>query len=191
MAGSEEWFGWQPDTAGKKLIDVLPDHRLIEIVKLSLRDSVRVQRNLLMSIKEEDKTVERYFNVSASPVEVGAFPEDPDYVQLIIRDDTEHHETEQIRKDFVANASHELRTPLSIINGYLENLVDGVITDEAMVRRALSTMQKHGERIARIVEDMLTISKFESVGQSETNVLRGKVFDVSKCIRDVIDRLTR
>jgi PAS domain S-box-containing protein len=184
-----EWFGWNPDVTGQKVIDVLPDHRLIETVQLAFKDSVRVERSFLVGIKQDEKIVERYLTISASPVEVGAFPEDPDYVQLIIRDDTEHHETEQIRKDFVANASHELRTPLSIINGYLENLVDGVIQDSAMTQRALITMQKHGERIARIVEDMLTISKFESVGLSETNLLRGRRFDVAACVGDVIDRL--
>ena len=184
-----EWFGRAADTVGKNVIDVLSDHRLIKIVKLSFRDSVRVERSFLMPIKKDGKAEERFFNVSASPVEIGALSEHPDFVQLIIRDDTEHHETEQIRKDFVANASHELRTPLSIINGYLENLVDGVINDTAMTQRALVTMQKHGERIARIVEDMLTISKFESVGQSETNVLRSRSFDVAACVSDVIDRL--
>ncbi|MCB1094776.1 MAG: PAS domain-containing protein [Verrucomicrobiae bacterium] len=184
-----EWFGWDSKTPGQKVIDVLPDHRLIETVQLAFKDSVRVERSFLVGIKKGEKIVERYLTISASPVEVGAFPEDPDFVQLIIRDDTEHHETEQIRKDFVANASHELRTPLSIINGYLENLVDGVIHDDAMTKRALITMQKHGERIARIVEDMLTISKFESVGLSETNLLRGRRFDVATCVRDVVDRL--
>lgn len=184
-----EWFGCDPDPAGKHVRNVLHDHRLTEVVKLAFRDGVRVERSFLMGVDQADSPAERYFNVSASPVEVGACPEDPDFVQLIIRDDTEHHETEQIRKDFVANASHELRTPLSIINGYLENLVEGVISDEAMTRRALLTMQKHGERIARIVEDMLTISRLESAGQSEAVSLRSKTFDLGDCIGDVIDRL--
>ena len=91
-----------------------------------------------------------------------------EHLRVVIRDETDRHETEQIRKDFVANASHELRTPLSIINGYLENLLDGVIDDPAMARKSLQTMQKHGERIARIVEDMLTLSKFESAGEKGT-----------------------
>lgn len=187
-----EWFGSAADTdgmSGMDVMDVLSDHRLIKIVKQSFREHLRVERSFLMSINRDGKSEERFFNVSASPIEVGALPEDSNYVQLIIRDDTEHHETEQIRKDFVANASHELRTPLSIINGYLENLVEGVITDDAMTQRALITMQKHGERIARIVEDMLTISKFESVGQSDMTVLRSKSFDVAACVSDVIDRL--
>lgn len=184
-----EWFGWDRDMVGQRVTDVLPDHRLIETIQMAFRDSIRIERSFLMTIKQGTKTADRFLTISASPVEVGAFPEDPDFIQLIIRDDTEHHETEQIRKDFVANASHELRTPLSIINGYLENLVDGVITDPAMMQRSLKTMQKHGERIARIVEDMLTISKFESVGQSETNLLRGRQFNVATCVRDVVDRL--
>ena len=182
-----EWFAKVLDPIDMKVIDLLPDHRLIEIIEQTMREGTRVERSFILPILTENGKVEHFFTASASPVELGAFPEDPDFVQLIIRDDTKHHETEQIRKDFVANASHELRTPLSIINGYLENLTEGVITDDAMVERALTTMQKHGERIARIVEDMLTISRFESSDQSEA--LRSKVFDLGICVRDVVDRL--
>jgi two-component system phosphate regulon sensor histidine kinase PhoR len=55
--------------------------------------------------------------------------------RVIIRDVTSEHQTEQIRKDFVANASHELRTPMAIINGYLENLLDDEMVGDAQARR--------------------------------------------------------
>ena len=106
--------------------------------------------------------------------------------RVVIRDVTTEHQTEQVRKDFVANASHELRTPLSIINGYLENLVEGDIDDPQSVQRALNIMQKHGDRIARIVEDMLMISRLES---GEMSTLNLSPFTFSNCIRDVAERL--
>jgi signal transduction histidine kinase len=131
---------------------------------------------------------ERYLVVSAAPVRL--FGQDgPDHLRVVIRDETDRHETEQIRKDFVANASHELRTPLSIINGYLENLLDGVIDDPVMTVKSLQTMQKHGERIARIVEDMLTLSKFESASEGGPAGLRQSSFSCRECMEDVIDRL--
>ncbi|MFC7336430.1 sensor histidine kinase [Haloferula chungangensis] len=114
-------------------------------------------------------------------------PKENPTTRVVIRDVTSEHQTEQIRKDFVANASHELRTPLAIINGYLENLLDdGLLEDPAITRRFLSVMRKHSERIARIVEDMLVISRLES---GEAAALTVKPFKVRSCIQDVLERL--
>lgn len=107
--------------------------------------------------------------------------------RVVIRDVTSEHQLDQIRKDFVANASHELRTPLAIINGYLENLLDdGMIDDPAMARRFLSVMKKHTERISRIVEDMLVISRLES---GEASAIKIEPFKLRLCIKDVLERL--
>lgn len=107
--------------------------------------------------------------------------------RVIIRDVTAEHQIEQVRKDFVANASHELRTPLAIINGYLENLLDdGLIEDPEMARRFLSIMRKHADRISRIVEDMLVISRLES---GEANALKVEPFKFRSCINDILERL--
>jgi two-component system phosphate regulon sensor histidine kinase PhoR len=107
--------------------------------------------------------------------------------RVVIRDITSEYQLEQIRKDFVANASHELRTPLAIISGYLENLLDGdMLEDQEMSKRFLSVMQKHAERISRIVEDMLVISKLES---GESSAIKIEPFEIHSCIKDVLERL--
>ena len=107
--------------------------------------------------------------------------------RVIIRDVTAEHQLEQVRKDFVANASHELRTPLAIINGYLENLLDdNLIEEPEMARRFLTIMRKHADRISRIVEDMLVISRLES---GEVNALKPEPFRFRSCINDVLERL--
>lgn len=114
-------------------------------------------------------------------------PENAPAYRVVIRDVTTEHHTEQIRKDFVANASHELRTPLAIINGYLENLLDDdLLKNPEMSRRFLKIMRKHTERIARIVEDMLVISRLES---GEASALKIQPFRLTSCIRDVLERL--
>ncbi|MGL5019810.1 MAG: histidine kinase dimerization/phospho-acceptor domain-containing protein, partial [Luteolibacter sp.] len=106
--------------------------------------------------------------------------------RVIIRDVTAEHQIEQVRKDFVANASHELRTPLAIINGYLENLLDDdMIEEPEMARRFLTIMRKHADRISRIVEDMLVISRLES---GEANALKVEPFKFRSCIKDIIER---
>ncbi len=107
--------------------------------------------------------------------------------RVIIRDVTAEHQIEQVRKDFVANASHELRTPLAIINGYLENLIDdNMIEEPEMARRFLTVMRKHADRISRIVEDMLVISRLES---GEANALKIEPFKFRSCIKDILERL--
>ncbi len=107
--------------------------------------------------------------------------------RVVIRDVTSEYQLEQIRKDFVANASHELRTPLAIISGYLENLLDeGMLDEPEMAKRFLSVMRKHAERISRIVEDMLVISKLESGEASAINI---EPFKIHSCFKDVLERL--
>ncbi len=107
--------------------------------------------------------------------------------RVIIRDVTAEHQIEQIRKDFVANASHELRTPLAIINGYLENLLDdGMLADQEISRRFLTVMRKHADRISRIVEDMLVISRLES---GEASAIKLEPFRFRSCMNDVLERL--
>jgi two-component system, OmpR family, phosphate regulon sensor histidine kinase PhoR len=114
-------------------------------------------------------------------------PADDPITRIVIRDVTSEHQTEQIRKDFVANASHELRTPLAIINGYLENILDdGLLDDKEMTRRFLTIMRKHTGRISRIIEDMLVISRLES---GEAASLKIKPFRIRSCINDVLERL--
>ena len=106
---------------------------------------------------------------------------------IVLRDVSTEHRADQIRTDFVANASHELRTPLAIINGYLENLVDDdILEDPAISRRMLTTMRKHGNRLSRLVDDMLVVSRLES---GENTALNREPFDLIECANDVIERL--
>jgi signal transduction histidine kinase len=104
----------------------------------------------------------------------------------MIQDVTDAAMTEQIRKDFVANASHELRTPLTLIGGYIEMLQDGgtPLTPTAM-KRSLDVMEKHTKRIARIIEDMLAISRLEDTATP----LNCEPFNVRASAQDAADHL--
>jgi signal transduction histidine kinase len=68
-------------------------------------------------------------------------------------------ETDRIRRDLVANVSHELRTPITALRAALENLVDGV---EPLDRRTLRTMLVQVERLGRLVNQLLDLSRLES-----------------------------
>src|SRR5207302_447405 len=68
---------------------------------------------------------------------------------------------ERVRKDFVINVSHELRTPLASIQGYTETLIDGALADPEHNMRFLRIIRHNAERLARITEDLLTLSRIE------------------------------
>jgi len=107
--------------------------------------------------------------------------------RIVMRNITKEQQTEQIRQDFVANASHELRTPMAIIKGYLENLLDDdLLADEESARKFLGIMRKHSDRMTRIIEDMLVISRLESGEESSLNIAPFKLKD---CVQDILERL--
>lgn len=72
---------------------------------------------------------------------------------------------EQIRKDFVINVSHELRTPLASIQGYTETLLDGALHDPDNNVRFLEIIRQNAERLGRLTQDLLTLSRIEQKRQ--------------------------
>jgi two-component system phosphate regulon sensor histidine kinase PhoR len=83
---------------------------------------------------------------------------------FVLHDITKLKRLEVIRKEFVANVSHELRTPLSVIKGYAETLVDGHHELPVEDRdKFLRTIQRHTERLNSLLEDLLTLSRLESI----------------------------
>jgi two-component system, OmpR family, phosphate regulon sensor histidine kinase PhoR len=103
---------------------------------------------------------------------------------FVLHDITNLKKLEVVRKDFVANVSHELRTPLSVIKGYVETLVDShqemPIDDRD---RFLRTIQRHTERLNSLLEDLLTLSRLESINPG----LRRESTDLSGLIAGVVD----
>jgi len=82
---------------------------------------------------------------------------------FVLHDISKQKRLESVRKDFVANVSHELRTPLSVIKGYIETLVDGRDMPVDDRERFLRTIQRHTERLNSLLEDLLALSRLESI----------------------------
>jgi len=82
---------------------------------------------------------------------------------LVTHDATETQRIEEMRRDFIANASHELRTPLTVIVGFLEIASSGMNLDADTRAAHLKLMTEQGHRMQRLIEDMLTLSRLESV----------------------------
>ncbi|MGE7765337.1 cell wall metabolism sensor histidine kinase WalK [Peribacillus sp. NPDC096540] len=80
----------------------------------------------------------------------------------VLHDITEQEKIEGERREFVANVSHELRTPLTTMRSYLEALADGAWKEEEIAPAFLSVTQNETERMIRLVNDLLQLSKMDS-----------------------------
>lgn len=167
---------------GRTLLEEFADHQVSDTVQTALQNQRRTVKEIELSTTLGSGAVNtRHYLIEAAPLpakaEAGAW--------LMVYDITEQTLAEQVRKDFVANASHELRTPLTLINGYIETLQSGVIKDDAGMKHCLNVMEKHGKRIIRIIEDMLTISRLEN----GTSALNLEPFTARSCVQDALDHL--
>ena len=82
---------------------------------------------------------------------------------LVTHDATEAERIEHMRRDFIANASHELRTPLTVINGFLEIAQAQPKLDPQTRQSHLALMAEQGRRMQNLVEDMLSLTRLESL----------------------------
>lgn len=103
---------------------------------------------------------------------------------VVLHDVTEQEQVEQDRREFVANVSHELRTPLTTMRSYLEVLAEGAYKDDELAPRFLETTQNETERMIRLVNDLLQLSKMDS---KEYQMQKVK-FDFIQFFNDIIDR---
>jgi len=80
----------------------------------------------------------------------------------VIRDVTEEHRLDKIRRDFVANISHEIRTPLQMLQGYSEALLDGIVVAENERQELIQIIYEESVRMGRLVNDFLDVARMES-----------------------------
>ncbi len=105
-------------------------------------------------------------------------------VLLLMRDVTERRRAEATRRDFVANASHELRTPIAAIAAAAETLLAGAIEEPSAAREFVGIVSRHAERLTRLAEDLLDLSRIESrqwrfeVAPVDVRALAGQVLDL-------------
>jgi signal transduction histidine kinase len=109
--------------------------------------------------------------VLAAEVEIGAptrtlrgfaAPTGDGSVVLVTRDITETRRSEQVRRDFVANASHELKTPAASIQAAAETIRTAAVEDPFVIPRFASQLEHEAARLSRIVSDLLDLSRLES-----------------------------
>jgi two-component system, OmpR family, phosphate regulon sensor histidine kinase PhoR len=103
--------------------------------------------------------------------------------EALEREHAELEKLERVRKDFVINVSHELRTPLASIQGYTETLIGGALEDPQHNMRFLRIIRHNAERLARLTEDLLTLSRIEQKRQK----FEFEAHQVNDLLRDAVE----
>ncbi|WP_417692639.1 ATP-binding protein [Roseibium sp.] len=115
----------------------------------------------------EKVPTEAWFEAHLAPIympgqaEQGGGGAAPDFVLVVIQNQTEQRRLERMRTDFVANASHELRTPLASLTGFIETLQGPAKDDTDARNRFLAIMLEQSGRMRRLIDDILSLSRIE------------------------------
>ena len=132
-----------------------------------------------------DPPAKRLIKVQLTPIRMEEEGETQG-VLAVIRDLTRLRHLETVRSDFVANVSHELRTPLTSIKGFIETLLDGGLSNEESARRFLTIISQETDRLNRLINDLLDLSKLES-GRTELNQTRLYLAPLVEEVRQTMD----
>jgi two-component system phosphate regulon sensor histidine kinase PhoR len=131
--------------------------------------------------------VDRWYEAHLLPVRMrqAATPAQPDFILITLRDLTRLRRVEEMRADFVANASHELRTPLASLAGFIETLQGPARDDPAARERFLAIMKQQAHRMARLIDDLLSLSRIEL----KAHVRPETPIDLASVLRQVADAM--
>ena len=131
------------------------------------------------STEQRIQVDDKYVNVSFKDED-----ELPNGVIAVVQDITEHVKLDNMQKEFVADVSHELKTPITSIMGYADTLLEGGF-DEETKNKFLNVIASESRRMARLVTDLLTLSRYDNK-KSSTNK---ETFDLGDLVKKSQEKL--
>ena len=134
------------------------------------------------STEQRIQVDDRYVNVFFAPFKNET--ERPDGVIAVIQDITEHVKLDNMQKELVADVSHELKTPITSIMGYADTLLEGEYDKETQ-NKFLNVIATEARRMARLVTDLLTLSRYDS-NKKRT---QKESFDLGDLVKKCQDKL--
>lgn len=146
----------------------------------SFEDLIHMQESINLDYSTQEKPFILRANFSVIQKETGFV----NGLITVIHDITEQEKIDMERREFVANVSHELRTPLTTMRSYLEALADGAWRDENIAPTFLDVTQTETERMIRLVNDLLNLSKMDSRDYK----INKEVVEFNKFFNRIIDR---
>jgi two-component system, OmpR family, phosphate regulon sensor histidine kinase PhoR len=170
-----------------------PALRQGELVALALRMPELIEAIGRAAAEGEEQRVvyfervplDRWYETIVMPVKRAATATSPDFVLMTFHDLTPLRRVEEMRADFVANASHELRTPLAALLGFIETLQGSAREDSKARARFLAIMQEQARRMARLIDDLLSLSRIELNAHRRPDT----PVDLAPIVRQVADGL--
>lgn len=172
--------------AAKKLMNVQPEHTTFEDIFGKLHFDINLEKIIYLEnwtkTEERFQIEDRFVNAYFAP-----FKKENDRtvgVIVVIQDITEHVQLDNMRKEFIADVSHELKTPITSIMGYADTLLEEEYDKETQ-SKFLSVIASEARRMAKLVTDLLTLSR----NDSNKNVAKKEQFDLGDLVKKCQDKL--
>ena len=149
--------------AAKELLSITEKEDTFEKIFRKLKIDINMEKIIYLenwtSTEQRKNVGEKYINMLFAP-----FKDENDMpggIMVLIQDITEHVKLDNMRKEFVADVSHELKTPITSIMGYADTLLEGEYDKETQ-NRFLNVIATEARRMAKLVTDLLTLSRYDS-----------------------------
>jgi two-component system phosphate regulon sensor histidine kinase PhoR len=148
-------FSLTGDMEGKRLVEISRHPDLLQAFNDLGRSDVHTLQREIAIQPGEITLLTHWVPLNVDGIRQG--------IVAVFHDISDLKKAENMRRDFVANVSHELRTPVTVIKGYAETLLDGVLeSDSTRARHFVEIIANHSERLTNLVNDILTLSSLES-----------------------------
>ena len=172
--------------AAKQLLSIRPEDNTFDDIFSKFNLNINMEKIIYLEnwtsteqrLEVEDKYVDIYFAPFKDEIER------PEGVIAVIQDITEHVKLDNMQKEFVADVSHELKTPITSIMGYADTLLEGDYDKETQ-EKFLNVIATEARRMARLVTDLLTLSRYDN----NKNKTKKVQFDLGELVKKCQEKL--
>ena len=172
--------------AAKKFLSIGPEDETFDDIFKKYDVNINMEKIIYLenwtSTEQRIKVDDSYMNVFFAPFKNDT--ERPDGVIAVIQDITEHVKLDNMQKELVADVSHELKTPITSIMGYADTLLEGEYDKETQ-GKFLNVIATEARRMARLVTDLLTLSRYDNNNKSVSK----ESFDLGDLVKKCQDKL--
>ena len=174
------------NAAAKKFLSIRPEDGNFDDIFKKYDVNINMEKIIYLenwtSTEQRIQVDDNYMNVFFAPFKNDT--ERPDGVIAVIQDITEHVKLDNMQKELVADVSHELKTPITSIMGYTDTLLEGEYDKETQ-EKFLNVIATEARRMARLVTDLLTLSRYDN----NKNSVNKESFDLGDLVKKCQDKL--
>ena len=172
--------------AAKKFLSIRPEDNTFDDIFKKFKLDINMEKIIYLenwtSTEQRIQVDEQYVKVFFAPFKNET--DRPDGVIAVIQDITEHVKLDNMQKELVADVSHELKTPITSIMGYADTLLEGEYDKETQ-GKFLNVIATEARRMAKLVTDLLTLSRYDS----NKKKVQKELFDLGELVKKCQDKL--